>query len=80
MARRRRFSPGFKVRVALELISGTKAQAEACRKYSLSPQTVSRWKTEFVEKSPQQFRNREHDSAEQVRIAELERMVGRPSV
>lgn len=80
MARRRRFSPEFKVRVVLELISGIKMQAEACREYSLSPQTVSRWKTEFLEKAPQLFRNKEHDSAEQVRIAELERMVGRLSL
>ncbi len=80
MARRRRFSPEFKVRVVLELVSGVKTQAEACREYSLSPQTISRWKTEFVEKAPQLFRNKEHDSAEQVRIAELERMVGRLSL
>ena len=56
MARRRRFSPEFKVRVVLELISGIKTQAEACREYSLSPQTVSRWKTASVEKAPQLFR------------------------
>ncbi len=52
MVRRRRFSAEFKVRVVLELISGVKTQAEACREYSLSPQTISRWKTEFVEKAP----------------------------
>ena len=38
VAQRRRLSPEFKVRVVLELISGTKTQAEACREYSLSPQ------------------------------------------
>ena len=80
MARRRRFSPKFKVRAVLELISRIKMQAEACREYSLSPQTVSRWKTEFLEKAPQLFRNKEHDSEEQVRIAELERMAGRLSM
>ena len=77
MANRRRFSPEFKVRVVLELISGAKSQAEACREYSLSPQTVSKWKTEVVDRAPQVFRSKEHDSAEQVRIAELERLVGR---
>ena len=77
MAQRRRFSPEFKVRVVLELISGAKSQAEACRAYSVSPQTVSKWKTELVDRAPQLFRNKERDSAEQVRIAELERMVGR---
>ena len=69
MAKKRRFSPDFKVRVVLELISGTKTQAEACREYSLSPQTISRWKTEFVEKATQVFRNKGRENAEQVRIA-----------
>jgi len=77
VGQRRRFSPEFKVRVVLELISGARSQAEACREYSVSPQTVSKWKTELVDRAPQLFRNKEHDSAEQVRIAELERMVGR---
>ena len=80
VAQRRRFSPDFKVRVVVELISGIKTQAEACREYNLSPQTVSRWKSEFVQKAPQVFRNKEHNSAEHVRIAELERLVGRLSL
>jgi transposase len=77
MAQRGRFTPEFKAQVVLELISGAKSQAEACRGYSLNPQMVSRWKAEFLEKAPQLFRTREQSSAEQARIAELERMVGR---
>jgi transposase len=51
--------------------------AEACRQYNLKPQTVSRWKAEFLEKAPQLFQSREQSSQEQARIAELERMIGR---
>jgi transposase len=73
----RRFTPELKARVVLELISGTTSLAEACRQYNLKPQTVSRWKAEFLEKAPQLFRAREESSQEQARIAELERMIGR---
>lgn len=77
MATRRRFTADFKVRVVLELISGAKSPAEACREYRLNPQMVSKWKAEFLEKAPQLFRTKEQNSAEEARIAELERMVGR---
>ena len=78
IARRRRINPKFKVRVVLELISDT--QAEVRREYSLDPQMVATWKTEFVEKTSELFRTKEHRSAEQVRIAELERTVVRLSL
>ena len=77
MVERRRFTPQFKARVVLELISGVTTTAEACRQYSLKPQVLTRWKAEFVEKAPSVFQSREHNSEEQARIAELERMVGR---
>src|SRR5918998_5606704 len=73
----RKFSPELKARVVVELISGATSLAEACRQYNLKPQTVSRWKTEFLEKAPQLFQTREQSSQEQARIAELERMIGR---
>jgi transposase-like protein len=73
----RRFTPELKARVVLELISGAASPAEACRQYNLKPQTVSRWKAEFLEKAPRLFQTREQSSQEQARIAELERMIGR---
>ena len=72
----RKFSPELKARVGLELFSGATSLAEACWQYYLKPQTVSRWKTEFLEKAPQLFQAREQSSQEQARIAELERMIG----
>ena len=52
MATRRRFTPEFKARVVLELISGAKSLAEVCRHYQLNPQMVARWKSEFLGKRP----------------------------
>lgn len=77
MAQRRRFTPEFKTRVVLELISGAKTPSEVCRQHNLKPQVVSRWKAEFLDKAATVFQSEEQRSAEQARIAELERMVGR---
>ena len=77
MAQRRRFTSEFKTRVVLELISGVKTPSEVCRQHSLKPQVVSRWKAEFLDKASCVFQSEEQRSAEQARIAELERMVGR---
>lgn len=77
MATRRRFRPEFKSRIVLELISGVKTPSEVCRQHNLKPQVVSRWKADFLNKAPSVFQSDEQRSAEQARIAELERMVGR---
>ena len=77
MTTRRRFTPEFKARVVLELISGARSLAEACRHYQLNSQVVTRWKSEFLEKAPQLFQTRDQNSQEQARIGELERLIGR---
>jgi len=44
MARtRRNFTAEFNAKVVLEIISGNKSAAEACREYNLKPDLVSRW-------------------------------------
>lgn len=78
MKTRRRFTPEFKARVVLELLSGIKTNAEASREYQIKPDMLFRWKAEFLEKAPSVFRSGADDqSAEHARIAELERMIGR---
>lgn len=80
MATRRRFTPEFKARVVLELISGAKSLAEVCRQHQLNSQMVTRWKSEFLEKAPQLFQSEEQNSQAQARMAELERLIGRLSL
>ena len=77
MPTRRTFTPEFKVKVVLELLSGGKSAGEVCHQYKLKPQLLCRWKAEFLDKAPLVFQSEEQRSAEQARIAELERMVGR---
>jgi transposase-like protein len=80
MVKRRSFTPEFKAKVVLEVISGSQSAAEACRQYSLKPQVLSRWKAEFVDNAARVFQSDEQLSQEQARIAELERLVGRQAL
>src|SRR5437763_1978575 len=77
MRPRRSFTPEFKARVVLELISGTRTCAEICRHYQISAQLLAHWKTAFLERAASVFQTDEKHSQEAARIAELERMVGR---
>ena len=74
----RTFTPEFKIRLLLELISGEKTLMEASREYGIKDSVISRWKTEFLERAPSIFtENTQSEHGAQSRIAELERMVGR---
>lgn len=77
MSKHRSFTPEFKAQVILEILSGAKTTAEACREYALSAQVINRWKSEFLQNAPKLFQSDSHVTAEQTRIAELERLVGR---
>ena len=77
MTQRRTFTAEFKTQVVLDLMSGAHSTAELCRKHQLNPQVLARWKSEFLERAPLVFEQDQKRSAEQERIADLERLVGR---
>jgi transposase len=77
MQTRRRFTPEFKVRLVLDVLTGVQSQAEACRKHSLSPNLLANWKVAFLERAHTVFQAETPETAEQARIAELERVLGR---
>ena len=77
MPGRRNFSADFKAKVVLELISGEKGLAEASREYGIKDTVLSRWKQEFIAKAAQLFEQPKEVQEKEVRIAELERMVGK---
>lgn len=77
MATRRTFTSAFKAQVVLELLSGAKTSADLCRQHQLAPIVLARWKTEFLAQVPRLFEREATTSAEQQRMAELERLVGR---
>jgi transposase-like protein len=61
----------------LGLIGGTVSLARVCQQYGLKQSVVTRWKTEFLARAPQVFSGDVQRQADQERIAELERLVGR---
>jgi transposase len=77
MRKRRQFSPEFKARVVLDILTGVPSQAEACRKHGLGPNLVAIWRTAFLEKAHLVFDGDSARSTEQARIAELEQVLGR---
>jgi transposase-like protein len=77
MSKRRKFSPEFKSQVVLQLLTGERSMAELCREHQLTSQMVGSWKQQFLVAAPQAFEKGGESSAEQERIAELERMVGK---
>jgi transposase-like protein len=78
MKPRRTYTPEFKVRVVLEMISGQKTLMGASREYGIKDSVISRWRTELLERAPSLFtENTQNEHESQKRIAELERMVGR---
>ncbi len=77
MSKRRSFTPEFKARVVLEVMSGVKSAAQVCREHQLKDTVLSRWKREFVERSPQVFEGGKEREREDEQVADLERMVGR---
>lgn len=77
MPGRRNFSADFKAKVVLELISGEKGLAEASREYGIKDTVLWRWKQEFIAKAAQLFEQPKEVQEKEVRIAELERMVGK---
>jgi transposase-like protein len=75
--KRRKFTPEFKAKVVLEVLTGTKSSAEVCREYQLQPQVLGRWKTHLVEEAALLFAGDQQQQEYEQRVAELERLVGR---
>lgn len=81
MARpRRSFPADLKAQVVLQLLSGAATQAELCRKHNIKPQLLSNWKNAVVERLHMLFDVNDETALLQVRIAELEQLVGRQAL
>lgn len=76
---RRRHSPEFKAKVALEAVKGQKTVNEIASEFSIHPNQVSTWKQELLQgletifRQPQSQEQREHVALQ----AELYEQIGR---
>src|SRR3954466_8844982 len=73
---RRTFTPEFKAKVVLDVLTGTASHAEVSEEDRISPSLFALWKTTFLQRLPAVFRADEQHSAEPARVADLERLVG----
>jgi transposase-like protein len=76
MRKKRSFTAEFKAQVVLEVLSGAKSPSACAREYGVKPDLVARWRSEALARLPDVFR-RGATLTDDVRVAELERAVGR---
>ena len=74
MASRRRFSKAFKRQVVEEFLAGNVTRAQLARRYDLSPHLIIQWRNNYA---AGKLADRPQQSAQDEKIKELERMVGR---
>jgi transposase-like protein len=77
MTTHRSFTPEFKAKVVLEVLTGVRSASEACQHYQLKPDLISRWKAQFLEGAATIFAKESQIDPAVARVAELERLVGR---
>jgi transposase len=77
MTKHRSFTSEFKAQVVLEVLTGVRSASEACHHYQLKPEMLSRWKAQFLERAATVFEREDQNNPALVRVAELERLVGR---
>ena len=77
MTNRRQYTPEYKARIVLEILTEQKSIAQASREYKIKDSVISRWKQEFIERSPMVFEQGRLKDERDQRIAELERMIGK---
>ncbi len=73
---RRKFSAEFKRRAVRQVEAGASIAAVA-RRYEIHPTLLARWRQQLRQDPERAFTANRNGSDEEVRIAELERMVGR---
>ncbi len=76
MSKRRKFTPEFRARVALAVLSGVHTQAEICKQHHLTSGQITQWRKDLEANAHLAFGGGDQQELTE-RIAELERMVGR---
>lgn len=79
---RRKFSPEFKAKVALEAAKEQQTLAELAKKYEVSPIVISRWKSEFLANMAAAFKvsPESEDQTEKVDVEKLYAQIGQLKV
>lgn len=81
MAKRRTFTPNFKLDAVLDMVRGERTVAQICRERNITESLLYKWRDAFFERAPHLFadqRSSGNGSDSQAEcIAELQRIEGR---
>ncbi len=73
---RRKFSPSFKAKLAIEAIKEASTLQELASKYSLHPTQITAWKREFLEKADLVFGSEKVTEKDESKEKELYSKIG----
>lgn len=73
---RRKFSPAFKAKVALEAVKNQQTLAELAKKFEINPVMISKWKSEFLENMSAAFEKSDSIEENSVDTQELYAQIG----
>lgn len=77
---RRKFTPAFKARVALEAVKEKSSLAELAKKFEVSAVIISRWKAEFLANMGQVFEKSDKAEEPDIDSQELYAQIGQLKV
>ena len=77
---RRKFSPAFKAKVALEAVKNQQTLAELAKKFDVSPVMISKWKAEFLENLSATFERSESTEVQDEDTEKLYAAIGQLKV
>lgn len=78
MGRKSIYSPEFKSKVALEALKEQKTLFELAKEFSISPEKIKQWKSEFIRNSSKVFQSESNTDEHklQAKVQRLESKVG----
>ena len=77
MTKTRTYKPQLKAQVVLQVLTGAKSAAQICRDLQINENLLSRWKQQFLTHAALVFEGENAAQEKDLRLADLERMVGR---
>lgn len=78
--RGKRYNPKFKAQVVIEVLRSDQTEAEVARAYDVHPNTVNRWKEEFLDNAADVFGGDEQLKEYEQKVSELEQLLGKKEV
>ncbi len=76
----KRYSPKLKFQIVLEALKGEQSVAQIAKAYGVHPNSIHKWKQEFLENGPEVFDQEGVVADYEKRIADLEQLLGKKEV